>query len=251
MGLGALWDPILDVHQRRLQNYLEHEACPKEAVDVYIFDIVNSIYRHEYGQSVAVNFTEKVCDTMRRAGLRMSCSEEIAWMACIVCAMFRLMPDEKFIKILLVHNGRLGEAEGGVACTSQYVMLSIPCTCARSGTPIADIASRVKYDITHGRFRRPGSNEQAHARINIGGMAGSIGDFSQVFKTSKGKNSSWSRAPYIIQLRMDNEGGIWCVKDFKCHQMIEAYLFWQTVVCVGLELSDGCFTNPVAVDQDS
>ena len=114
------------------------------------------------------------------------------------------------------------------------------CACARSGTPIADIASRVKYDITHGRFRRPGSNEQAHARINIGGMAESISDFSQVFKTN------WSRAPYIIQLRMDNEGGIWCVKDFKCHQMIEAYLFWQTVVYVGLELSDGCCTNPVA-----
>ena len=176
MGLGALWDPILDVHQRRLQNYLEGEACPEGAVDVYIFDIVNSIYRHENGQSVAVNFTEKVCDTMRIAGLKMCCSEEIAWMACIVCAMFRLMPDEKFIKIILVHNGRLGEAEGDVACTSHYV--------------IADIASRVKYDITHGRCRRPGSNEQAHARINIGGMTGSSGDFSQIFKTSKGKNSS-------------------------------------------------------------
>eukprot|EP00930_Biecheleria_cincta_P045226 TRINITY_DN31177_c0_g1_i1.p1 TRINITY_DN31177_c0_g1~~TRINITY_DN31177_c0_g1_i1.p1 ORF type:complete len:1417 (+),score=245.79 TRINITY_DN31177_c0_g1_i1:108-4358(+) len=242
--------PILAVQQQRLQNYLEGEACPEGTVDVYIFDIVNSIYQHEYGQSVAVNFTEQVCDVMRIAGLRMSCSEEIAWMACIVCAMFRLLPDEDCIKILLVHNGRLGEAEGAVACVSQYVMLSIPCACGRSCTPIADIASRVKYDITHGRFRRPGSNEQAHARINIGGMAGTVGDFSQVFKTSKSKTSSWSRAPYIIQLRMDNEGGIWCAKDFKCHQILEASHFWQTVVCVGMELSDGCFTNPVAAEQD-
>ena len=80
--------------------------------------------------------------------------------------------------------------ERGVDCTSQYVMLSIPCACARSGTPIADIASRDKNDITHGKFRRPGSNEQTHARINIGGMTWSSGDFSQIFKTSKGKNSS-------------------------------------------------------------
>lgn len=242
--------PVLSVNQQRLQNYLEGEACPEGNVDIYLFDIASSIYQHEYGQSVAVNFTEQACDTMRIAGLRMSCSEEIAWMACIVCAMFRLLPDEKIIKVLLVHNGRLGEAEGAVACVSQYVMLSIPCACARSNTPIADIASRVKYDITHGRFRRPGSNEQAHARINIGGMAGTVGDFAQVFKTSKGRSSSWSRASYIIQLRMDNEGGIWYVKDFKCHQIIEASLFWQTVVCMGLELSEGCFTSPVAVEQE-
>ena len=80
--------------------------------------------------------------------------------------------------------------ERGVDCTSQYVILSIPCACERCGTPIADIANRDKNDITHGKFRRHGSNEQTHARINIGGMTWSSGDFSQIFKTSKGKNSS-------------------------------------------------------------
>ena len=115
-------------------------------------------------------------------GLRIACSEEIAWLACITCALCRLMPDEKVMKILIVHNGRMGEAEGAVACTSQYVMLSIPCTVNRSNTPVADIASRVKFAITHGKFARPGPCEQSHAKINIGGMAGKDGDFSQLFK---------------------------------------------------------------------
>lgn len=39
---------------------------------------------------------------------------------------------------------RLGEAEGAVACVSNYVMLRIPCL-ERGNTPVADICSRVKY----------------------------------------------------------------------------------------------------------
>ena len=32
-----------------------------------------------------------------------------------------------------------------------------------------------------------------------------------LFHDPTGRDPSWSRAPYVIQLRMDNEGGIWCV----------------------------------------
>ena len=39
---------------------------------------------------------------------------------------------------------RLGDAEGAVACVSNYVMLRIPCL-ERGNTPVADICSRVKY----------------------------------------------------------------------------------------------------------
>ena len=39
---------------------------------------------------------------------------------------------------------RLGEAEGAVACVSNYVMLRIPCL-ERGNSPVADICSRVKY----------------------------------------------------------------------------------------------------------
>lgn len=89
---------------------------------------------------------------------------------------------------MLVHNGRLGEAEGAapcfkmillkkaaqVACVSNYVMLKIPCV---DSVPVADICSRVKYvacpgsslfrclsqAVTQGQFCRPSPCEQAHA----------------------------------------------------------------------------------------
>ncbi|CAE7722515.1 unnamed protein product [Symbiodinium sp. CCMP2592] len=216
--------PILAVQQQRLRRYLSGAAGQEGAVDMYLFDIVNDTYYHKWGHSVGVQFTSGVCDTLRMAGQRMACSEEIAWLSCIVAAMFRMLPD-KLLRIMVVHNGRLGDAEGAVACTSNYVMLSIPCLDA-SSTPLADIASRVKHAITHGKFRRPTTCEQAHARINIGGMIGKDGDFTQVFKSSRCRSSAWSRAPYVIQLRMDNEGGIWCVKDFKCHEFVDPTKFW-------------------------
>eukprot|EP00439_Symbiodinium_sp_Y106_P031624 s1175_g3.t2 len=236
--------PILAVQQQRLRRYLSGAAGQEGAVDVYLFDIVNDTYYHKWGHSVGVQFTRGVCDTLRTlgwslvceewmAGQRMACSEEIAWLSCIVAAMFRMLPD-KLLRIMVVHNGRLGDAEGAVACTSNYVMLSIPCLDA-SSTPLADIASRVKYAITHGKFRRPTTCEQAHARINIGGMIGTDGDFTQVFKSSRCRSSAWSRAPYVIQLRMDNEGGIWCVKDFKCHEFVDPTKFWTAAVCIGRE----------------
>ena len=52
---------------------------------------------------------------------------------------------------------------------------------------ILNVVNVVLNDISHDGCRGTGSREQAHARINIGGMAGSIGNFSQLFKTSKGK----------------------------------------------------------------
>jgi len=235
--------PILAVQQQRLRRYLSGAAGQEGAVDVYLFDIVNDTYYHKWGHSVGVQFTRGVCDTLRMAGQRMACSEEIAWLSCIVAAMFRMLPD-KLLRIMVVHNGRLGDAEGAVACTSNYVMLSIPCLDA-SSTPLADIASRVKYAITHGKFRRPTTCEQAHARINIGGMIGTDGDFTQVFKSSRCRSSAWSRAPYVIQLRMDNEGGIWCVKDFKCHEFVDPTKFWTAAVCIGREVAEGAYTNPV------
>jgi len=237
--------PVLEVHQQRLKRFIEGKPCPEGQVDVYLFDINNDSYQHGFGQSVGAMLDEQVCEVMRVAGLRMSCSEEIAWLACMTCAMCRLMPDEKLIKILMVHNGRLGDAEGAIACTSQYVMLTIPCAGERSGTPLADVASRVKYAVTNGKFRRPSVCEQAHARINIGGMVGADGSFSQMFKAHRCRKSSWSRASYVIQLRMDNEGGIWCVKDFKCHQMLDAEDFWRATVCAGLEIAEGWFTSPL------
>merc|ERR1712070_1258826 len=144
--------PVLKVQQQRLRRYLAGESCPMGAVDVYLFDINNDIFYHGMGNSFGVYFSDGVCNAMRTLGLRMACSEEIAWLACITCAMCRLMPDEKVIKIMIVHNGRMGEAEGAVACVSQYVMLTIPRTNRRSNTPLVDIASRVKFAITHGKF---------------------------------------------------------------------------------------------------
>lgn len=238
--------PVLKVQQERFQRYLSGDPCPQGSVDVYLFDINNDTFNHGHGHSHGAYFTDKACDAMRMAGLRLACSEEIAWLACITCAMCRLMPDEPVIKILMVHNGRLGQAEGAVACTSQYIMLSIPRTSERSNTPLADVASRVKFAITHGKFTRPAPCEQHHAKINIGGMFGKDGNFSQIFKTHRCKKSSWSRAPHMIQLRMDNEGGNWKVKDFKIHKNFDGQLFWQMTLCACLEIVDGWFANPLA-----
>lgn len=237
--------PVLELQQKRLLRFLSGEPCPEGSVDCYFFDIGHDLFSHDYGHSIGVFFTEQVCETVRQAGLHMACSEEIAWLACITCALCRQMPDEKLIKILMVHNGRMGDAEGAVACVSQYVMLSIPCG-DRSNTPLADVASRVKYAVTNGKFRRPATCEQSHAKINIGGMIGSDGHFTQAFKTGRSsKASSWSRAPHVLQLRMDNEGGTWCVKDCKCHQILDARVFWQTAICVANEIKEGWFTNPL------
>lgn len=240
--------PILSVHQNRLQNYLLGEPCPEGSLDVHLFDIVNDIFQHGFGHTVGTYFTENVCNMMRVVGVRLACSEEIAWLSCIVCAMSRMMPDEELLKIMIVHNGRLGEAEGAVACTSNYVMLTIPCCGERSNIPLADVASRVKFAVTHGRFRRPFAIEQSHAKLNINGMVGVDGNFAQVFKTHRCKKPGWSRAPHVIQLRMDNEGGIFCVKDFKCHQLWDPQTFWEMVICAGLEIADGWFINPLSLD---
>ena len=240
--------PVLDVNQKRLRRYLSGRSCPEGSVDCYISDTNNDSFSYDFGHSVGVQFTEGVCNLLQVVGLRLACSEEIAWLSCIVCALCRIMPDEELINIMIVHNGRLGQAEGAVACTSQYVILSIPCAKPRSNTPLADIASRVKFAISHGRFRRPAPCEQAHAKINIGGMVGSVGSdgaFSQVFRTARSKKSGWSRAPHVIQLRMDKEGPTWSVKDFKCHQLFDPKKFWESVVCAGLEIADGWFTNPL------
>eukprot|EP00435_Cladocopium_sp_Y103_P054863 s86_g18.t1 len=237
--------PVLAVQEQRLWRYLEGLPGREGQVDVYLFDIVNDMYNHKWGHSVGVDFTMKICDLVRAAGRRMACSEEIAWICCMSCAMLRLMPDEEMLKLMIVHNGRLGDAEGAVACVSNYVMLRIPCL-ERGNTPVADICSRVKYMVTHGQFSRPRSTEQAHARLNIGGMIGTDGNFVQLFKTGRGRDPSWSRAPYVIQLRMDNEGGIWCVKDFKCHEFLDPTTFWRAAVGAAQEIAEGNFTTPVA-----
>eukprot|EP00440_Ansanella_granifera_P033574 gb/GFBE01036433.1/.p1 GENE.gb/GFBE01036433.1/~~gb/GFBE01036433.1/.p1 ORF type:complete len:1446 (+),score=313.09 gb/GFBE01036433.1/:1-4338(+) len=237
---------VLAVQQQRLMRYLQGEPSPEGQVDMYLFDINNDTFSYEFGHSVGVQFTEQICQAVRVAGLRMACSEEIAWLACITCALCRLLPDEKLIKILMVHNGRQGDAEGSVACVSSYVMLTIPCVAPRSETPLADIASRVIYAVTSGKFRRPAPCEQAHARINIGGMIGTDGNFSQVFKQHRTRGSSWSRAPYVVQLRMDNEGGIWCAKDFKCHQQLDACDFWTATICAAQEIAEGWFVHALS-----
>lgn len=239
---------MLRVNQQRLLRYLSGDSCPQGAVDVYLFDINNDTFNYGFGHSCGAYFSDNVCNLMRMVGSRIACSEEIAWLCCITCAMCRLMPDEKVMKIMIVHNGRMGEAEGAVACVSQYVMLSIPCATKRSNIPLADIASRVKFAITHGKFTRPAPCEQSHAKINIGGMAGRDGYFSQLFKTHKCKKSSTSRATHVIQLRMDNEGGTWCVKDFKCSDRFDGKSFWEMTVCAGLEIVDGWFNNAVSED---
>mmetsp|Transcript_78171 Transcript_78171/g.121958 ORF Transcript_78171/g.121958 Transcript_78171/m.121958 type:complete len:1461 (+) Transcript_78171:78-4460(+) len=238
--------PILKVHQERLQRYLRGDPCPEGSLDVYLFDINGHIFQNDWGHSLGVYFSDNVCNTMRMVGLRVACSEEIAWLICITCSLCRLLPDEELIKILIVHNGRIGDAEGGVACTSQYVTFSIPCANLRSETPLADIASRVKFAIAHGKFTRPAPSDQFHARINLGGEIGKDGDFQQLFKEHRSKKPGWSRATYILQLRMDSEGGNWKVKDYKCHQLIDSTLFWQTAICVGLEIADGWFTSPLS-----
>ncbi|CAJ1354092.1 unnamed protein product [Effrenium voratum] len=244
-ALSSAEHPVETVNQQRLWKYLTSPGQEGQ-VDMYLFDIVSDMHNHAYGQSVGVDLGASVCDLLRAAALRLSCSEEIAWLSCLSCAMLRLLPDEKLLKIMLVHNGRLGDAEGAVACVSNYVMITIPCL-DRYNTPLADVCSRVKHAVTHGQFRRPSPCEQAHARINIGGMIGTDGQFTQLFRSPRGgREPGWSRAPYVIQLRMDNEGGIWCVKDFKCHQMLDASSYWTSVVCAAQEIAEGCFTNPLA-----
>lgn len=238
--------PVLKVQQDRLWNYLSGNPCPQGTVDTYFQDVNSDTFNHDVGHSVGVVFTDRVCSIMRAVGLRIGCSEELAWLTCITCALCRLMPDEKMIKLLMVHNGRLGDAEGSIACVSQYVMLSIPCSGERSNTPLADIASRVVHAVTNGKFTRPAPCEQAHAKINIGGMVGNDGSFAQVFKTSRPKKAGRSRAPHVVQLRMDNEDGTWIVKDFKCHRIFEPQQFWKAVVCASQEISQGWFTNSVA-----
>lgn len=235
--------PILALQQRRLRRYLSGKACPQGSMDAYFFDTHNDSFSHASGHSVGTLFSDAVCGALRVVGLRLACSEEIAWLCCITCALGRLLPEEKVLKILIVHNGRMGDAEGSVACVSQYVMLSIPCANERSNTPLADVASQVKFAVTSGKWTRPAPCEQSHAKINIGGMVGSDGFFSQVFKKHRPKKSSWSKAPHVLQLRMDNEGGIWQVKDFKCHQHLDPRVFWEAVVCAALEIADGWFAD--------
>ena len=193
------------------------------SVDVYLFDINNLIFEYDFGTSSATTLSEESCDLMRSVSLRLACSEEIAWLSCIVASMSRMMPNEDVLKIMIVHNGRMGEAEStAVACISSYVMLTIPClSIRREAIPLADIASLVKDKISQSQFRRPEPCEQAHAKINIGGMAGRIGDFEQIFKKHRVRTGGTSRATHVIQLRMDNEDGIWCVKDFKCHNAFD------------------------------
>jgi len=241
--------PMLRVMQERLQNYLQGFPCVPGTVDAYFQDINHDSFNHGGGQTSGVVFTPAICDLMRVAGLRMACSEEIAWLACMVCALTRLMPDEKLIKVLLNHNGKLGEAEGGVGCTAQYVLLSIPCAGPRANTPLADVASRVKYAVINGKFRRPGPCEQTHAKVNIGGMVGIDGNFSQVFRTHRPRKGGRSRAPHVLQLRMDNEGSVWCVKDFKLHRNWKADDFWKATICVGMQFVEGWFADPLSWEE--
>eukprot|EP00928_Gymnodinium_smaydae_P005193 TRINITY_DN11785_c0_g2_i1.p1 TRINITY_DN11785_c0_g2~~TRINITY_DN11785_c0_g2_i1.p1 ORF type:complete len:1479 (-),score=258.43 TRINITY_DN11785_c0_g2_i1:130-4020(-) len=251
--VGAQTAPLLDashvlrLQQERLWNYLQARPCPHGSIDAYFQDINNDSFHHGRGSTVAVYFTERVCESVRTAGLRMACSEEIAWLSCMICALCRLMPDEKLIKVLMVHNGRLGEAENVIACTSQYVLLTIPCANDRTNTPLADIASRVKHAVTNGKFRRPEPCEQTHAKINIGGMIGSDGHFTQIFKTHRGKKSGESRAPHVLQIRMDNEGGIWSVKDFKLNKLWDPKTFWQATLCASQEIADGWFNDSLTI----
>ena len=236
--------PVLAVQEQRLWRYLEGLPGQEGQVDVYLFDVANDMYSRCWGYSIGVDLTPEICDLVRAAGRRMASSEEIAWIACMSCSMLRLMPDENVLKLMIVHNGRLGDAEGAVACVSNYVMLRIPCL-DRANTPIADICSRVKYTVTHSQFSRPRSTEQAHARLNIGGMIGTDGNFAQLFKTGHGRDPFWSQANYVIQMRMDNEGGIWCVKDFKCHEFLDPATFWRAAVGAAQEIAEGNFNTPI------
>lgn len=239
--------PVLEVNHQRFQRYLEGGAAPSASVDVYLFDINNQTFQYKFGTTSGVCISENTCNLMRSVGVTLACSEEIAWLSCIVCSMCRLMPHEEVLKIMIVHNGRMGEAESGaVACISQNVMLTIPCLSSRRAvTPLADIACIVKDTISHHHFRRPEPCEQAHAKINIGGMAGRVGDFEQIFKAHRVRPGGKSRAAHIVQLRMDNEDGIWCVKDFKCHNDFDSSRFWEMALSVGLEICDGWFLNPL------
>jgi hypothetical protein len=234
----------LDVQQARLRHYLQGEPLGPGQIDSYFQDINAQMFSYGWGQSMAVQFEPRVCDLMRTCGQRIAASEEIAWLACMVIALFRLMPDEKLIKILMVHNGRVADAEGGlIACTSQYVLLSVPAARPHSNTPLADIACRVKYLVSNNKFTRPEPCEQTHAKINIGGMVGQDGNFKQHFKYYQGRKPGWSRAGHVLQLRMDNEGGTWCVKDFKMNEHWDAKDFWRATVGAAVEIAEGWFTH--------
>ncbi|CAK0849640.1 unnamed protein product [Prorocentrum cordatum] len=249
---GGSDTPVLRVQQERLWAYLQGQPCPRGSVDAYFKDVDHDSFSHGYGYGLGVQLSRNVCDVVRAAGARMAASEEVAWLACLVIALFRLMPDEPLVKVLMVHNGRLGDAEGVIACTSQYVVLSIPCTGGRSSVPLADVASRVKWAVANGRFSRPAPCEQTHAKINIGGMLGSEGDWAQVFKTSRPrKKGGRSRAQHVLQLRMDNEGDAWCIKDFKLHQHWEPKVFWEATICAAVEIAEGWFVDPMAWGEAS
>jgi len=240
--------PVLRVQQERLWHYLEGRACPRGSIDTYLFDINNDSFYHDMGNSVGALLTLRVCDAVRMAALRMACSEEIAWLACMVCALLRLMPSERLIKVLMVHNGRLGDAEDLVACTSQYVMLSLPFGAfgGDAGTPLADVASSVRYAVAAGNFTRPESCEQAHAKVNIGGMLGTEGHFHQHFRTHRPRKPGQSRAPHVLQIRMDKEGETWSVKDFKLHKYWETKMFWEALVCAARAFAQGRFDERIS-----
>ena len=40
---------------------------------------------------------------------------------------------------------------------------------------------------------------------------------------------------------MDNEAGIWCVKDFKCNNGTDAEQFWEITLSTGLDIYEGWF----------
>eukprot|EP00971_Amphidinium_carterae_P159388 3159494-Amphidinium_carterae.1 len=133
--------PVVEILERRLWRYVS-ALCPQDPFAALSFDIVNDIYDHGKGMSLNVEIAPKVCNMMHIAGQCMGVSEEVAWLVCFTCALCRLLPDEKVIKILLVHSGRTGNAADAVACVSQYVMFAIPVARPRAEIPLADIASR-------------------------------------------------------------------------------------------------------------
>merc|ERR1712004_905513 len=63
MGSGACAEtPVLRVQQERLWTYLQGYHCPPGSVDAYFMDINDDYFCHDYGYTVGVVFTERVCD---------------------------------------------------------------------------------------------------------------------------------------------------------------------------------------------
>ena len=87
--------------------------------------------------------------------------------------------------------------------------------------------------------------EQTHAKINIGGKVGVDGNFSQIFKRHRPRKNGHSRAPHILQIRMDNED-TWGVKDFKLHGLWSAKMLWEATICAGHEIAEGWFNHPLS-----